>query len=131
MVECLLTANDDETIFGKDTALETDVVGVTALKLVPLCRNILGLFLKQWSVVVGAGRGRIVLFAARFAAAWANERRFGVGEKVKGAGGAGWGAMRGFPAYFPAAAAADIELETMLLRDEDDEAVVEEAEEVV
>ena len=63
-------------MFGKAIALDTDVVGVIVEKLAPLCMKIFG-----FSVVVdGAGRGRMLLLAARFAAAWANERRFGEGK---------------------------------------------------
>ena len=73
----------------KAIAFDTDVVGVTPPKL-PLCRNRLGLFLKQWSTLElagGAGRGRILVLAARLAAAWANERKLGLGEKLNADGG--------------------------------------------
>lgn len=64
------------------------------------CMKRLGAW-KQWSPLlagVGAGKGRMLLFAARFAAACSNERRLGVGEKLKvdGGGGGGGGAASDF-----------------------------------
>ena len=81
---------------GVENALLTEVLEVT-LKVAgaPLCKNRFGGLLKHPSrltlvgTLVGAGRGRILALAARFAAALANCCRLGLGEKLKVGGG--WG----------------------------------------